>query len=157
MVMVHGGGYVLGGLENEEALCRQWCTEFDGVSLNVDYRLAPDFAFPTAPHDAYNAVKWTAANSHVHGGDLSKGFIVGGISAGANLVCSVSHLARDDGMTPKITGLFLSIPSLLEPLAVPEKWKSEYKSREENKNALVLNQDAISFFRSMRSNQAGRI
>lgn len=147
MVMFHGGGFILGGLENEESLCRQWCKKFNGISINVGYRLAPEFVFPTAPLDAYDSVKWTAANSAIHGGDLSKGFILAGISAGANLACTVSHLARDDGMTPKISGLSLGIPSLLSPQAVPDKWKSEYRSREENRDALILNQDSITYFR----------
>jgi acetyl esterase/lipase len=160
MVMFHGGGYILGGLENEESLCRQWCKEFNGVSVNVDYRLAPDFIFPTAQYDAYDSVQWVSAHPNVHGGDLSKGFILAGISAGANLACTASHLARDDGLTPKITGLSLSIPSLMAPQAVPERWKDEYKSREENKDGLILNQDAIAFFRSRSRSpkpiQAGR-
>ena len=151
MVMLHGGGFVLGGLDNEASLCRQWCKEFDGVSINVDYRLAPEFVFPTAPLDAYDAVKWTASNPKIHGGDLSKGFIVAGISAGANLTCVLSHMARDDELNPKLTGLFLSIPSLLSPSAVPDKWKSEYNSREENKLGLILNADALALFRSMSS------
>lgn len=148
LVMLHGGGWVLGGLENEAHLCQEWCKRFNGVSVNVDYRLAPEFVFPTAVHDAFDAVKWTAANVDVHGGDPTKGFIVGGISAGANLACTVTHLARDEGMLPKLTGVYLSIPSLLSPQAVPDKLKSEYTSREENAQALILNSDAIAFFRS---------
>ncbi|KAH8880515.1 alpha/beta-hydrolase [Thozetella sp. PMI_491] len=148
MMMFHGGGWVLGGLDNEALLCRKFCTELGGVSVNVDYRLAPEFKFPTAVYDCYDAVKWTAANASIHGGDLSKGFIVGGVSAGANLACSSAHLARDENLSPKITGAYLSIPSVLAPQAVPAKWKDSYLSREENKNALVLNEGAIALFHS---------
>ena len=31
---------------------------FGGVAINVDYRLSPEHAFPTAVHDAYDALKW---------------------------------------------------------------------------------------------------
>lgn len=58
MVMLHGGGWILGGLENEALLCRKWCEEFNGVSVNVDYRLAPEFKFPIPVHDCYDVVKW---------------------------------------------------------------------------------------------------
>ncbi|OAA60211.1 alpha/beta hydrolase fold-3 domain-containing protein [Niveomyces insectorum RCEF 264] len=147
MVMLHGGGWVLGGLDNEALLCRTWCEEVNGVSINVDYRLAPEVKFPVPVFDCYDAVKWVAANSDIHGGNLAKGFVIAGISAGANMACVISHLARDEGMLPPLTGTYLSIPSLLAPQAVPTRWRSEYKSREENKNAPILNEGAISLFR----------
>lgn len=57
-VMYHGGGFCLGGLENETLLCRKWVEEFGGVTVNVDYRLAPEHTFPTAVHDSFDALKW---------------------------------------------------------------------------------------------------
>jgi acetyl esterase/lipase len=149
LVVFHGGGWVLGGLDNEALLCRRFCEELNGVSINIDYRLAPEFKFPTAVHDCYDALKWVARNPDKHGGDLRKGFVVAGVSAGANMAISSSHLARDEALTPELTGVWLSIPSALAPEAVPEKWKSEYTSREENKDAPILSQASISLFRSM--------
>ncbi|KFY14233.1 hypothetical protein V492_02762 [Pseudogymnoascus sp. VKM F-4246] len=149
LVVFHGGGWVLGDLENEALLCRQFCEEFNGVSINVDYRLAPEFRFPTAVYDCYDALKWVAKNPDKHGGDLHKGFIVAGVSAGANMAISSSHLARDETLTPELTGVWLNIPSVMAPEAVPEKWKSEYISREENKDAPILNQASISLFRKL--------
>lgn len=148
MVMLHGGGFALGGLDNEAHLCRQWCQEFNGVSINVEYRLAPEFKFPVAVYDGYDAVKWAADNPSVHGGNLAKGFIVAGISAGANIACTISHLARDDNLTPRLTGVYLSIPAVLSPEAVPERLKGDYKSRQENQDALVLDNKAVALFGS---------
>lgn len=55
--------------------------------------------------------------------DISKGFIIGGESAGASLVASVTHLIRDDpffeGKQP--TGQILQIPVTIDPRAYPEK------------------------------------
>src|SRR5450432_4238856 len=45
LIMYHGGGYCFGGLENEALLCRKWVMRFGGVSVNVDYRLAPEQPF----------------------------------------------------------------------------------------------------------------
>jgi acetyl esterase/lipase len=148
LVVLHGGGWVLGGLDNEALLCQTWCEQFNGVGINIDYRLAPEYKFPTPVHDCYDAVKWTAMNPDKHGGNLRKGFLIAGVSAGANMAVSCSHLAVDDKLTPEITGLYLSIPSVLAPEAVPEKWKPAYNSREENKDALILNAGAIALFRS---------
>lgn len=147
-VVLHGGGWVLGGLENEALLCRTWAEAFDGVAINVDYRLAPEFKFPIPVFDCYDAVRWAAANPSIHGGNLSKGFIVGGVSAGANMATTVTHLARDDKMSPALTGCWLSIPSLLAPQAVPDRYKKDYLSREQNKNAPILNSGALALFRS---------
>lgn len=56
-VVFHGGGFVLGDLENEVTLCRQW-NKLGGVALNVDYRLAPEHKFPIPGDDTYDALKW---------------------------------------------------------------------------------------------------
>jgi acetyl esterase/lipase len=63
LVMLHGGGWILGGLENEQPLCRKFVTEFGGVSFNVDYRLAPEHKFPTAVYDSYDALLWVSGIS----------------------------------------------------------------------------------------------
>lgn len=45
------------------------------------------------------------------------GFLVGGISSGANFAGALAYVARDSGLTPPITGLFMSIPVCLMPQA----------------------------------------
>jgi acetyl esterase/lipase len=149
LVVLHGGGWVLGGLDNEALLCRRWAEHFHGVAVNVDYRLAPEFKFPVPVYDCYDAVKWTASHPELHGGDLSKGFIVAGVSAGANMAATIAHLARDDEMSLALTGCWLSIPSLLAPSVVPDRYKKDYLSREQNKDAPILNQGALALFRSL--------
>jgi acetyl esterase/lipase len=63
-VMYHGGGFCLGDLENETLLCRRWVEEFGGVTVNVDYRLAPEHVFPVPVHDSYDALKWVGSFWH---------------------------------------------------------------------------------------------
>lgn len=60
VVIFHGGGYVLGGPENEELACRSYVKELGVVVVNVDYRLAPEFPFPVGPNDAWDSVKWVS-------------------------------------------------------------------------------------------------
>lgn len=57
-VVYHGGGWCIGGLENEELLCRNMCGKLGMAVVNVDYRLAPEYKFPTAHNDSYDATKW---------------------------------------------------------------------------------------------------
>jgi acetyl esterase/lipase len=78
--------------------------------------------------------------------DLTKGFIVAGTSAGGNLASVVAHEAVDAKLSPPITGQFLSVPVLVHPSAVPEKYKPHYHSWEQNKDAMILNQDGMLWF-----------
>jgi acetyl esterase/lipase len=84
-----------------------------------------------------------AANLQIN---CAKGFIVGGISAGANLAAVSSHLYCDEMPGPPLTGVYLSIPTLLDPPSVAAKYKDVYLSREQNKNALILNDSSMALF-----------
>ena len=57
-VIYHGGGWCIGGLENEELLCRLLTKNLGMISVNVDYRLAPEHKFPTPVFDCHDATKW---------------------------------------------------------------------------------------------------
>lgn len=57
-VVFHGGGFCLGDLSNEELLCRLLSKHLDIVCVNVEYRLAPEHPFPTAPNDCFEATRW---------------------------------------------------------------------------------------------------
>lgn len=68
----------------------------------------------------------------------TRGFIVGGSSAGGNLSAIMAHLARDEKLSPPLTGQYLSVPALLPYKVVPEEYKSEYLSYSENTSDPVL-------------------
>lgn len=145
-VIYHGGGWCIGGLENEELLCRLLATKLGVTCVNVDYRLAPEHKWPTAVDDCYDATKWAAANAPSLGADPSQGFIVGGTSAGGNMTAVVTHLWRDAGEKPVITGSHLMIPALVYGDFFPDKYRHEYKSFEQNKDAPILSQKACDLF-----------
>lgn len=92
----------------------------------------------------------TAENFTQLGGNPRKGFLVGGISAGANFAAIGTLLYRDDKLSPPLTGTYLSIPPCIatENLC-PEKYKHLWLSREQNKAAPILNNDSIGLFESM--------
>jgi hypothetical protein len=71
------------------------------------------------------------------------------------MAAAIAHLARDEKLTPALTGCWLSIPSLLSPTVVPEKYKKDYLSREQNKDAPILNEGAIALFRSEYQRESG--
>ena len=60
IVYYHGGGWVLGALDEFDAVGRQLAHRTGCVVVIVDYRLAPEYRFPTAVDDAWAALHWTA-------------------------------------------------------------------------------------------------
>ncbi|OMP85463.1 AB hydrolase superfamily protein B1A11.02 [Diplodia seriata] len=133
-VLYHGGGHVMGVPEMEESNAMILVRNHGCIVVSVGYRLAPEHNFPVPIDDSWDAFKWVVAHAFQLGADPSKGFLVGGSSAGANIAAVVSHLARDEKVSPPLTGVFLAVPTTLPEGAVPEKYKDRYRSRDESKS-----------------------
>jgi acetyl esterase/lipase len=102
------------------------------------HKLAPEHPFPTGVNDAWDALRWVAANASALSADPTLGFIVGGTSAGGNITAVITHLARDCNLQPPLTGQYLSVPALLPADVVPEKYRPEYLSLTSNVSDPVL-------------------
>jgi hypothetical protein len=63
---------------------------------------------------------------------------------------AASHLYRDAGLEPKLTGLYISLPSPVIPEALPEKYKSDKRivSWEHLRSAPIFGKYAAQFFAS---------
>lgn len=84
VVYQHGGGWVVGGLDDFETLARQLARLSGAAVLLTDYRLAPEHPFPAGLEDTEDALMWASDNVQ----DLlgrSAPLVVAGDSAGANL------------------------------------------------------------------------
>ncbi|EJD06361.1 uncharacterized protein FOMMEDRAFT_102151 [Fomitiporia mediterranea MF3/22] len=147
-VHLHGGGYSLGNLDMDELVCREISAKHRIVVVNVDYRLAPQFRWPTGPTDAYDAVKWVSSNASELRVDLKKGFIVGGLSAGGNFTCVVTQRAREDpGLQDKITGQILQVPGTMSHAKeFPEHLRDKLKSHEQCKDDPILPRSNLALF-----------
>jgi acetyl esterase/lipase len=110
MVWLHGGGFVMGGLDVEHPWAARIAHAAQAVVVSVGYRLAPEHRFPAAVDDAYAAVMWTA--EHADELDIQPQHIaVGGHAAGAGLAAAVALRARDEGR-PVIRFQLLNQPQL---------------------------------------------
>ena len=58
IVWLHGGGFVMGGLDVEHPWAARIADASNTVVVSVGYRLAPEHRFPAALDDAYAAVMW---------------------------------------------------------------------------------------------------
>jgi len=94
-VYYHGGGWVLGSLDSFESTCRLLAQRTNSIVVSVDYRLAPEYKFPTPYNDCYEALTWIQQNSSTID-KAGNTFYVGGDSAGGNLAAAVSLKARED-------------------------------------------------------------
>lgn len=97
IVYYHGGGWVIASPEVYEYSTLALAEETGAIVVSVDYRLAPEFKFPTAHEDAYSAYEWVKNNAAQLNGNPAK-VAVAGESAGGNMAITVSMMARDRGL-----------------------------------------------------------
>jgi acetyl esterase len=108
LVYFHGGGWVIGNLDQVDAQCRALANGAQCIVVNVDYRLAPEHKFPAAVDDAYAAVQYVAGHAAEFDADAGR-IAVGGDSAGGNLATVACLMARDR-RGPKIAFQLLVYP-----------------------------------------------
>lgn len=89
-VYYHGGGWVIGGLDSHDAVCRSLANAAGVAVLSVDYRLAPEHPWPAAVADAMCALRWASENAGEIGIDPAR-IAVAGDSAGGNLAAVVAQ------------------------------------------------------------------
>lgn len=107
---LHGGGFVAGTAEREDAAMRSLALALDAVILSISYRLAPETPFPGALDDAFAALSWL----HDQAGRLAidpARIAVRGVSAGGGLAAGLALCVRDR-KGPNISFLSLVYPML---------------------------------------------
>ncbi len=117
LVYIHGGGFILGSLDQVDPLGQRLADQLSMVVVSVDYRLAPENRFPAGLEDCYAALLWTAAKAADLGIDPTR-LGVGGDSAGGGLAAATALLARDRG-GPAIKAQILGVPELDDRLTTP--------------------------------------
>ena len=105
IVFYHGGGWVIGGIDESDIIARFMVDKTGAGVVLVDYRLAPEHPFPAPIDDCYDALLWSAKEAT----KLGVPVVVAGDSAGGNLATICAMLARDQG-GPKIALQILIYP-----------------------------------------------
>lgn len=93
LVFAHGGGWCLGSLDAWDRTCRLLAETTQQVVFSVDYRLAPEFKFPTPLNDFFTAFRYIYENASRFGVDQNR-VAVGGDSAGANIAAAACLKAK---------------------------------------------------------------
>jgi acetyl esterase len=103
IVYLHGGGWVLGGIEPSDSFARTLAVRTGCAVLSVDYRLAPEAPYPAALDDGWAALGEAARLAQ------DRPLILLGDSAGATLSTVLAARARDAG-GPAIAAQILAYP-----------------------------------------------
>jgi acetyl esterase len=84
VLLIHGGGWVSGSIEEAEPVARHLAADSGAVVVSTSYRLAPEHPFPAGLNDCEATLRWVRAEASNYGGDPAR-LAIGGASAGANL------------------------------------------------------------------------
>ena len=94
LLWIHGGGYMMGDIDQEDFSARKLTLAGNCVLVSVEYRLAPEHPYPAPLEDCYAALKWLASHTDELDVDASR-IAIGGASAGGGLAAGLAILARD--------------------------------------------------------------
>jgi acetyl esterase/lipase len=108
VLVLHGSAYLICSSRTHRGFASH-LSEYSGMpTFAVDYRLAPEHAFPAAEDDAFAAYRWLLAQGH----DPAK-IVVAGDSAGGHLAVALAVRLRSEGL-PLPAALALFAP-LIDP------------------------------------------
>jgi acetyl esterase len=141
IVYYHGGGWVIGALADFDKLGRLLARRTGCTVILVDYRLAPEYRFPTAVDDAWAALRWADAHrAELAGtgpGSAGLPLIVAGDSAGGNLSAVMAQRARAAG------GPAIALQVLVYPVTDCDLETTSYR---DPANQLMLSRESMIWF-----------
>ncbi|MCR8642834.1 alpha/beta hydrolase [Paenibacillus sp. N1-5-1-14] len=125
VVFFHGGGFFGGTLDVVENPCKAIAEKANAVVISVDYRLAPEHAYPAGFNDCWDVVKWV----HEHASSLQVNpdqIAVCGDSAGGNLstVCALKDRELGTGLI-KFQALLYPTVNMAGATTDDYEWKLE--------------------------------
>jgi acetyl esterase len=121
VIFVHGGAFVRGDKDIDGEVYANvlyYFARHGFLGVNMEYRRAPEFDYPSGAQDVAAAVAWVKAHAREHGGNPERVFLIGHSAGGTH----VSGYAYDPGAMPPggpaVNGLVL-ISSRLRADALP--------------------------------------
>jgi acetyl esterase len=141
IVYYHGGGWVIGELADFDKVGRQLAQRTGCTVVLVDYRLAPEYRFPTAVDDSWAALRWADEHRAELAGtspaDAPAPLIVAGDSAGGNLSAIMAMRARAAG------GPRIALQVLVYPVTDCDLESTSYR---DPANQLMLTRESMVWF-----------
>ena len=132
VLYLHGGGFVVGGLDSHDDVCAEICNATGFRVVAADYRLAPEHLHPAAYDDALAAARATLAA-------FPGALVLAGDSAGATLAAAVAQTLKGDR---RLTGQVLIYPGL-----GGDRDRGSYLT---HANAPMLTRDDVIYYATVR-------
>lgn len=111
LLWLHGGGYIMGTLDENDGRLDRMVLELGCAVVSVDWRLAPEHPYPAGLEDAEAVWRRISEEPETFGVDPSR-LAVGGASAGAGLAAGLCLRLREAGLPQP--GLQLLIYPMLD-------------------------------------------
>ena len=144
VVYLHGGGWVIGSIETHDSLCQLLAKSADCCVISLDYPLAPEHKFPSAPeavHAALVDIKARADELRVDGRRIA----LAGDSAGGNITAAVAFMCRDRG------GPTLAYQAMIYPVT---NFSFDTDSYRDNAEGFLLTTETMRWFWDHYINEA---
>ncbi len=136
IVYYHGGGWVIGNIEETDHLGRKIANRTGATVVLVDYRLAPEHRYPAATEDAWAVLQWVdKRKADLAAADVP--LVVAGDSAGGNLAAIAAQRAKAVG-SPSIAAQVL-----VYPVTDADVDNASYSDPE---NQLLVSRDSMVWF-----------
>jgi monoterpene epsilon-lactone hydrolase len=103
VMWTHSGGYVFGSASGYRFFGAGLSAAADASVLLVEYRLAPEHAYPAALDDAKAAYHWLLGQGHA-----AQNIVIAGDSAGGGLAACTLLALKDEGTPLPAAGVFVS-------------------------------------------------
>ncbi len=136
VIYFHGGGLTIGSIETHDALCRRLSFFAKVIVASVDYRLAPENAFPAAIDDCFLAYNYIRKSAYLLGGSPNA-IAVAGDSAGGLLTTAVCIRAKKEKVTAPV------FQALLYPMTDVSRESESYSQFAEK---FILTRETMRWF-----------
>lgn len=99
LIFVHGGGFTTCSVDTHDFVPAYIAARAGIAVFSVEYRLAPEYKFPTGLEDCYTALEWVKQSADKLGVDQNC-ISVGGDSSGGNFSIALTLMAKQRGGIP---------------------------------------------------------
>ena len=92
ILFVHGGAFLRGNKDATPQIygnLPRYFARHGCIGVNMEYRLAPEAAYPAGTDDVALAMAWLRQHIHTYGGDAAKIFVIGHSAGGAHAAAYV--------------------------------------------------------------------
>ncbi|KAI8964195.1 Alpha/Beta hydrolase protein [Daldinia sp. FL1419] len=118
LIYYHGGGYTVGSVDEFENGLRLLAEAAGIITIGVEYRLAPEFPFPTQLDEYEDVLQWTRGPDGNRLGIDPDRVLGGGDSAGGNMTAALCLRLKDE-KKPPLKAQILLYPEARLPFDTP--------------------------------------